>query len=76
MGSNDYVAAAGFGIITLLYALPFSIVGLVVSSKETKVKPPAKDTVDDFLSLLTLKEKGVLTEEEFNIRKQNLLKNL
>ena len=69
--ASDMEAAAGWGILGMLYAIPYSIVGLVksnnVSKKETNV-------TQELIKLAELKEKGVLTEDEFQAKKIDLLK--
>jgi uncharacterized integral membrane protein len=70
--SNDNIKAAGWGFFALLYAIPLSIVGLIASSNGSKVKP---DMTDTLFKLYSLKEKGALTEEEFDAKKQIILKS-
>lgn len=66
---DDYEAAAGAGLFGLLYAIPFAIVGLVASSKQGGKKNVAQELLD----WQALKEKGVLSEEEFKAKKIELL---
>lgn len=69
--NSDMEAAAGWGVLGMLYAIPYSIVGLVKSNntlkKETNVS-------QELIKLVELKEKGVLTEDEFQAKKIDLLK--
>ena len=37
LGNNDLEAAAGWGILGLFYAIPYSITGLVIANKNTKI---------------------------------------
>ncbi len=68
---SDMVAAAGWGILGMLYAIPYSIVGLV-KSKDTSMKEI--NATQLLIKLAELKEKGILTEEEFQAKKIDLLK--
>lgn len=68
--NEDVNAAAGWGILGLLYAIPYSIVGLVLSIKQRK---SAVNASDELIKLHDLKEKGILTESEFNHKKSQLL---
>ena len=63
--------AAGWGIISSLYSIPFCIVALVQSNKKTISNEGA---ISDLIKLNELKEKGILTELEFNKRKIELLR--
>ncbi len=69
-GSYDLEAAAGWGVLGLLYAIPYAIVGLVKSSKSGS---PKLNISSELLKLNELKEKGILTQEEFNHKKAQLL---
>ena len=69
-----YEGAAGFGIIAILFSLPYTITCLVISSKVTSNKTEI-DITDNLLKLHSLKEKGILSEEEFDMQKQYILKN-
>ena len=64
LGDNDANAAAGWGIIGLFYAIPYSITGLVVANKNMTA---------ELIQLADLKDKGILTEEEFQVKKQMLI---
>ena len=74
IGMESYEGAAGFGIIAILFALPYTIACLVISSKVTSKKTEI-DIYDNLLKVHSLKEKGILSEEEFEMQKQNILKN-
>ncbi len=56
----------------LLYALPFSIVVLVQTSRKENVD---KNITIELLKLNELKEKGGLSDDEFKSMKINLLKD-
>ncbi|NCC98712.1 MAG: SHOCT domain-containing protein [Bacteroidia bacterium] len=60
--------AAGWGMLGMLYAIPYSIVGLIMSNKTEK------STIQQLIELSELKEKGILSEDEFNAKKNDLLK--
>ncbi len=68
--NTNMPAAAGWGLMGMMYAIPFSIVGLVKSNQSTKTKTNA---TQELLNLFELKEKGVITEEEFLSMKMDLL---
>ncbi|MGE4456802.1 MAG: SHOCT domain-containing protein [Arcobacteraceae bacterium] len=68
--NEDMEAAAGWGILGLLYAIPYSITMLVLSNKQSK---SSISTSDELIKLHDLKEKGILTENEFNLKKAQLL---
>ena len=70
LGDNDNEAAAGWGILALMYALPYSITGVVLSSKNSNAQ---RNTNAELLQLAELKEKGILTEAEFQAKKAQLL---
>lgn len=67
---TDLEAAAGWGVLGMLYAIPFAIVGLVKSGKSTS---RSVNISQELLKLGELKEKGFLTEDEFQARKAELL---
>jgi hypothetical protein len=74
IGVESYIGAAGWGLIAILFALPYTIACLVISSKVTG-KRTEIDITDNLLKLHSLKEKGILSEEEFEMRKQYILKD-
>ncbi len=69
--NSNIEAAAGWGVLGILYAIPYSIVGLVISINASK-----KETTvtQELMKLMELKEKGVLSEDEFQAKKLDLLK--
>jgi hypothetical protein len=67
---SDTTASQGWGMLAVLYAIPYAITGLVFSVKNTaRVKIQA----DELMKLHELKEKGVITESEFNKKKNDFL---
>lgn len=68
--NTNMPASAGWGLLGMLYAIPFSIVGLV---KSVQSKKPNNPVTQELLNLYELKEKGVITEEEFQAMKMDLL---
>ncbi|MDR0982808.1 MAG: SHOCT domain-containing protein [Culturomica sp.] len=56
-------------MLGLLYALPYAIVGLVKSRKKQE-----KNATQELIALNELKEKGILSEDEFQAKKTELLK--
>jgi len=65
---QDSIAWGFFG---MLYAIPFSIVCLVKSFKSKSTG--SNVNYADLLKLSELKEKGILTEEEFKMKKSRLI---
>ena len=63
--------AVGWGYLGLLYAIPFAIVVLVQTNKK---ETPDKNVTQELLKLNELKEKGILSEDEFQSMKLNLLR--
>ncbi len=70
---TDLVAAGGWGVLGLLYAIPFSIVGLVDSNKKQQHKKTQNNYMDELIKLNELREKGILSEVEFEGKKRELL---
>ena len=68
-GMND--EAVGWGILGMLYAIPYAIVGLLKSNKKDKAEISA---IQELVKLNELKEKGILTDDEFQAKKVDLLK--
>ena len=64
-------ASIGWGMIGMLYAIPFSIANLVNLNKAHKVP---KDPFLELLKLNELKEKGIFTDEEYQEKKAEILK--
>jgi hypothetical protein len=67
---TDPNAAAGWGILGLLYAIAFAIVGLVKSLAKVK---PSINIHDQLLKLNELKEKNIISEEDFAKKKEEFL---
>lgn len=66
----DLEASAGWGMLGLLYAIPFSIVALTNSNKKK-----TNNSYDELIKLSELKDKGIISDDEFNSKKSDLLKN-
>lgn len=67
---TDLEASSGWGMLGMLYAIPYAIVGLIKSNNQ---KSNSHLVSQELLQLAELKEKGILTEDEFKIRKYKLL---
>jgi len=71
-------AAAGWAIISVFYAFPYSIVGIISTKSKKLIKSELKESKilpkEELLNLFELKQKGVITEDEFNSKKAELLK--
>ena len=70
---SDLEVAAGWGLLGLLYALPYSIVGLVEYNKKQKKN---LNSAQILANLRILKEKGIFTEDEFQVKIIELWKRL
>jgi hypothetical protein len=68
---SDPKAALGWGMLGLLYAIPFAITVLIKTMKLEK----GDQQIKELLKIKELKEKGILTEDEFQAKKMDLLKN-
>ncbi len=68
--SEDAEASAGWGIFALLYSIPLSIVGLVKTSSGGS----RDSNIDKLFKLSEMKKEGLISEEEFNFKKRELLK--
>ncbi|MBM3453500.1 MAG: SHOCT domain-containing protein [Bacteroidetes bacterium] len=66
---SDLEAAAGWGMLGMLYAIPLSIVGLINSNNEKK-----SNSYNELIKLSELKEKGIISEDEFKSKKNDLLR--
>jgi len=66
---SDLEASAAWGMLGMLYAIPLAIVGLVKSNKPDK----ELNVTAELLKLSELKEKGILSEDEFQAKKKDLL---
>ncbi len=60
--------ALAWGILGIFYALPFSIVGLVISINllKNRITNLNIDIIDRLVDLNELKEKNIINEEEVN----------
>ena len=67
---SDLEASAGWGMLGMLYAIPLAIAGLVKSNKPKK----ELNVTAELVKLSELKEKGILSEDEFQAKKKDLLK--
>ncbi|QOS77658.1 SHOCT domain-containing protein [Paenibacillus sp. JNUCC31] len=63
-------SAAGMGILAVLYALLFSILALIISGKRKKAPV---NVHEQLLQLGELKEKNIISEYEFDQKKEKLL---
>jgi hypothetical protein len=68
---DDIYATAKYGIAGILYAIPLAIVGFKTSNKKKKIEI---NLSQELLILFELKEKGALTEDEFQAKKIDFLK--
>jgi predicted membrane protein len=69
---SDYFASSGWGLLAVFYAIPFSIVTLVVSAK-SKTEDTGSSISDRLVEIHDLKEKGILTEQEYLTQKAIIL---
>ena len=67
---DDTQASIGWGMLGLLYAIPYSITGLVIALKNQK---NSTDSINELIKLSELKDKGILTETEFQAKKETLI---
>lgn len=70
---EDPDSAAILGLLSMLYAIPFSIIALVVSSR--RKKQPV-NVHEQLLQLGELKEKNIISEYEFDQKKEKLLSKI
>ncbi|MGO4730521.1 SHOCT domain-containing protein [Paenibacillus sp. 2KB_22] len=63
-------AAAGLGLLGVLYGLLFSILALIISGKGKKTPV---NVHEQLLQLGELKEKNIISEYEFDQKKERLL---
>ncbi|WP_413376520.1 SHOCT domain-containing protein [Paenibacillus taichungensis] len=73
LGPEDPDSAAILGLLSMLYAIPFSIIALVVSSR--RKKQPV-NVHEQLLQLGELKEKNIISEYEFDQKKEKLLSKI
>ncbi|SEL10563.1 SHOCT domain-containing protein [Paenibacillus sp. OK003] len=66
-------AAAGMGIMAVLYGLLFSILALIISSKRKKAPV---NVHEQLLQLGELKEENIISEYEFDQKKEKLLSKI
>ncbi|SDL81338.1 hypothetical protein SAMN05428961_10719 [Paenibacillus sp. OK060] len=70
---EDPDSAAILGLLSMLYAIPFSIIALVVSSR--RKKQPV-NVHEQLLQLGELREKNIITEFEFEQKKEKLFSKI
>ncbi|PWW40752.1 MULTISPECIES: SHOCT domain-containing protein [Paenibacillus] len=70
---EDSDSAAILGLLSMLYAIPFSIIALVVSSR--RKKQPV-NVHEQLLQLGELKDKNIISEYEFDQKKEKLLSKI
>ncbi len=68
----DYDILVSWGLLGLLYAIPFSIIMLVISLKKRKLSN--KNIATALKDLGELKTNGIITEEEFRQQKEYILR--
>jgi hypothetical protein len=66
----DVEYSAAWGMLGMLYAIPFSIFCLVESNKRK-----SSNSYLNLINLNELKEKGIISDAEFNSKKNELLRN-
>lgn len=72
--SSDHEASAGWGMFSMLYAIPLSIVLLVKGKAGGDIQTPSSDdNLQKIKELHELYKLGALTEEEFSKKKSELL---
>ena len=72
--SDDHEAAGGWGMFSMLYAIPFSIVLLVKGKPGVDFQTSLEvDNIHRIKELHELYKMGALTEEEFTKKKSELL---
>jgi hypothetical protein len=67
---SDQNAAIGWGVLGMLYAIPYSITGII---KSVKPKKSQDELTRELLNLNELKEKGIITDNEFEVKKTVIL---
>lgn len=79
---EDYEAAIGWGIIAMIYGIPYAIASLVSSirhgKKENDIgsKGNFMSVTEELVQLGTLKEKNAISEEEYDVMKAKLLSKI
>lgn len=71
--SKPFVWFLGTLLLTPLMAIPYFIVRPQSSSKETEVNEGDTDTLSKLERLQDLRERGAMTDEEFEEKKKELL---
>lgn len=69
-GPVDEGVAAFIALVSMLFAIPYSIFMLV---KVNKLKKPVVNVHEQLLQLGELKEKNIISEYEFDQKKEKLL---
>lgn len=70
---SDPDASSGWGLLGLIYALGFAITALVMSLKKEKTNVSIISAHEQLLKLNELREKNIISEDEFNKKKAELL---
>lgn len=71
--STDEGASAGWGMFSMLYAIPFAIVLVAKGSPSTQSQSISTDNLVKIKELHELYKSGALTEEEFAKKKSELI---
>lgn len=71
--STNHEAAGGWGMFSMMYAIPFAIVLLVKGKPSVGASTNTKDNLQKIKELHELYKAGALTEEEFAKKKSELL---
>lgn len=70
VSDTDLEAAIGLGLLGMVYGIAYSIVGIATTRKKKRSNP---DSTQELIRLNELKEKGILTDDEFQRKKQEIL---
>jgi len=70
LGPVDEAAAVGWAFLSMFFAIPYSIFVLV---KVNKLKKPVVNVHEQLLQLGDLKDKNIISEYEFDQKKEKLL---
>ncbi len=73
LGVEDLEAASGWGIILSVFAIPYSITMLVFSIRLSHDHKYKIHGAEGLLKLSELRDKGVLTDSEFDTQKKKIL---
>lgn len=71
--SADDGASAGWGMFSMMYAIPFAIVLIVKGIPSIQSQSTSTDNLDKIKALHELYKSGALTEEEFSKKKSELI---